>query len=50
MTRLKHISGVTGTYLREIPSRQFFPWTTWVIKTDDGHEYFAPKSEFSIIQ
>lgn len=50
MTRLKHISGITGIYLREIHSRLFFPWITWVVRTDKGPEYFAPKSEFTIIK
>lgn len=48
--KLQHIpTGITGIYLREIPSKPFRQWTTWIIKTIDGREYFAPKNEFRII-
>lgn len=49
--RLKHVpTGLTGMFIEEIPSMSNKPWITWVIKLDNGREYFAPKSEFTIIK
>lgn len=43
-------SGLIGDFIEEIQSSQFKPWTTWVIKLDNGREYYAPKNEFTIIK
>lgn len=48
--RLKYLlTGLTGVFVEEIPSKQFKPWVTWVISLDNGRKYFAPKTEFTII-
>ncbi|MCT4321799.1 hypothetical protein [Elizabethkingia anophelis] len=49
--KLKHIpTGFIGYFVKEIESTQLKPWTTWVIKLDNGSEYYAPKNEFTIIK
>lgn len=48
--KLRHIpTGLIGDLIKEIPSSQFKPWITWVIKLGNGREYFAPSNEFSTI-
>jgi hypothetical protein len=49
--KLKHIpTGLIGDFIEEIQSSQFKPWITWVIKLDNGREYYAPKNEFTIVK
>ncbi|MBB5334675.1 hypothetical protein HNP69_002825 [Chryseobacterium koreense] len=48
--RLKHIpTGLIGDFVKEVPSKEFKPWVTWIIRLDNGREYFAPKNEFTIV-